>query len=127
MSLVRPTCGEVGAGDVLHQLGDADVWVMDERLQACYNFSQVVGRDLGGNANSNPSCAVDQQVRHPSRQHCRLILQTPWQVLVDCSAMQKTDVCALAALCIVLAKSQEVAEGSQACSNGALEHPYPSA
>ena len=59
---------------MLHELCNGDIWILYEGLQAGHNFTQVVWRDSGGDAHSYSCCTIHQQVRHPSRQHCWLIL-----------------------------------------------------
>ena len=70
----RRTSRKVWARDVLGELSNGDVRVMYQGSQACYHLPQVVGWDLGGNPDSNPSCTIHQQVWNPGWKHCGLIL-----------------------------------------------------
>src|SRR5206468_6128101 len=53
-----PPGGEVGAGDEVHQLQQADVRVVDEGDQAVADFAEVVRRDFGGHADRDAVGAV---------------------------------------------------------------------
>ena len=70
-----PTCREIWARDVAHQLLHRDVWVADECPQPVHHLAHVVGRDFGGNAHRDATRPVDQKVGHPGGQHQRLHLQ----------------------------------------------------
>ena len=61
--------GEIGALDILHQAGQVDVRVVDQRDDAVDDFPQVVGRDIGGHAHRDALAAVDQQVGEAAGQH----------------------------------------------------------
>src|SRR5262249_21756252 len=67
---------EVGAGDRLDQLQQADVGVVDELDEAAADLAQVVRRDLGGHADSDAVGAVDEQVGEFARQQERLAILT---------------------------------------------------
>ena len=66
--------GEIGSGDVLHQLVDADIRILQSRQAARYHFAQVVGRDIGGHPNRNTRRAIDQKVGDSGWQHRRYTL-----------------------------------------------------
>ena len=65
--------GEVGAGDVLHEVVHGDVRVVDHGAEGVRDLAQVVGRDVGGHAHSDAAGAVDQQVREPGGEHGGLL------------------------------------------------------
>ena len=65
---------EVRAGHQLHQLGDRDLGPVDQRDAGVDHLGQVVRRYVGRHADGDTRGAVDQQVRHPGRQHRRLRL-----------------------------------------------------
>ena len=51
--------GEIGSGDELHQLFNANVRVLQRRQTARYHFAQIMGRDIGGHPNRNTRRAVN--------------------------------------------------------------------
>ena len=53
---------EVGALDVLAQVGDGRVGIVDQELDRLGHLAQVVRRDVGGHADRDAARAVDQQV-----------------------------------------------------------------
>ena len=55
--------GEIGALDVLHQIVQARFRIFHHADGAVNDLPQVVGRDVGGHADSDTGGAVDQQVR----------------------------------------------------------------
>ena len=67
---------EVRPGDQLHQLVDADLGIVELRHAAVDHLAQVVRRNVRRHADGDAAGAVDEQVRHPCRQHGRLLLGT---------------------------------------------------
>jgi hypothetical protein len=67
-----PCGGEVGAGDVLHQLGHRQLRVGDEVDGGVDHLAHVVGRDVGGHADGDAGGAVDQQIREAGGEDLRL-------------------------------------------------------
>jgi hypothetical protein len=65
--------GEVGPGDVLHELRGGQVRLVDERDEAVDHLGEVVRRDVRRHADGDARRAVDQQVRDARRQHDRLL------------------------------------------------------
>ena len=63
---------EVGRGDVLHQVGDREVGVLDQRQRRVDHLAEVVRRDVGGHADGDAAGAVDQHVGEARRQDRRL-------------------------------------------------------
>ena len=61
--------GEVRPLDVLHQAVDGDARVVEQRQAGVHHFDEVVRRNVRRHADGDAGRAVDQQVRHPSRQH----------------------------------------------------------
>ena len=57
-----PAGGEVRALDDVRQLVGRDVWVVDELDDRVADLAQVVGRDVGRQADADAGGAVDQQV-----------------------------------------------------------------
>ena len=64
---------EIRARHVLHQLGERDVRIVDQRDAGVDDLAQVVRRDVRGHADRDAGRAVDQQVRHARRQDRRLL------------------------------------------------------
>src|SRR6185312_4198629 len=60
---------EIRTGDVARQLLDAEGGLVDERDRRGNHLAQVVGRNVRGHAHRDAGRAVDEQVRHPGRQH----------------------------------------------------------
>ena len=58
---------------MFHEPLDGDVGVADEGHRAVDDLAQVVGRDVGGNADGNPGGAVQQQHRQPRGHHHGLL------------------------------------------------------
>ncbi len=69
---MMPAVGKSGPGTMLHQLGDRDRGVVDQRHAGVDDLDQVVRRDVGRHADGDARRAVDQQVRHARGQHRRL-------------------------------------------------------
>jgi hypothetical protein len=65
--------GEVRPLDVLHEPLDGDLRVADEGNRSVDDLSQVVGRDVGGNADGDPGGAVQKQHREPRGHHRGLL------------------------------------------------------
>ena len=64
---------EVGALDVLHQLGHGDVRVVHHGQRAVDDLAEVVRGDVGRHADRDADAAVDQEVREAAGQHDRLL------------------------------------------------------
>ena len=62
---------EVRPRQVLDQAVNGDFGVVNQRERRADDFGQVVRRDVGRHADGDAGGAVDQQVRHPRRQHQR--------------------------------------------------------
>ena len=60
--------GEVGGGDVVHQLGDGEVGVLDQRQGRVDDLAEVVRRDVGGHADGDAAGAVDEHVGEAGRE-----------------------------------------------------------
>ncbi len=60
--------GEIGGGNVLHQLGHREVGVLDERQRRVDHLTEVVRRDIGGHAHRDAAGAVDEHVGKARRQ-----------------------------------------------------------
>ncbi len=60
--------GEVGRGDVLHQVGDREFGVGDQRQRGVDHLAEVVRRDVGRHADGDAAGAVDQHVGEARRQ-----------------------------------------------------------
>ena len=60
--------GEVGGGDELHQVGDGELGVLDQRQRRVDHLAEVVRRDVGRHADGDAAGAVDQHVREARRQ-----------------------------------------------------------
>ena len=65
---------EIRARDVLHQGGDREARIVDQRDARRHDLAEVVRRNVGGHADRDAGGAVDQQVRHARRQDDRLFL-----------------------------------------------------
>ena len=61
--------GEVGALDVLHQVGQGALRVVQHADGGVDDLPQVVGRDVGGHAHGDAAGAVHQQVGEPGGEH----------------------------------------------------------
>ncbi len=61
--------GEIRPGNNLHELFDGHLGVMDKRDKPVTQLHKIVGRNIRGHADGNPGRPVQQQVRHPGRQH----------------------------------------------------------
>jgi hypothetical protein len=66
--------GEVRTRHVLHQAGERDRRIIQQRHAGIDDLAEIVRRDVGGHADGDARGAVDQQVRHPCGQHRRLLL-----------------------------------------------------
>ena len=66
--------GEIGAGNMLHQLTHSDLGVFQYRHAGVDHFRQVVGRNIGGHTNGDTVRAVDQQIGEAAGQHTGLFL-----------------------------------------------------
>ena len=64
--------GEVRPRHQLHNLLQGGVGLAQQQRSGVENFGQVVGRDVGGHADGDARCPVDQQVGHAGGQHHRL-------------------------------------------------------
>ena len=64
-----PPAGEVGAGQVPHQLLQGDLPVFQERLQRGDHLPEVVRGDVSGHSHRDPRGPVDQEVRQGRGQH----------------------------------------------------------
>ena len=65
---------EIRARHVLHQPGERQRRIVDQRQQRVGDLGQVVRRNVGRHADRDAGGAVDQQVRNARRQHRRLVL-----------------------------------------------------
>ena len=65
---------EVGAGNHLHQLIDADGGIVEIGDAGVDHLAEIVRRDVGGHADGDAAGAVDEQVGKFRRQHHRLFL-----------------------------------------------------
>ena len=63
---------EVRRRDELHQVGDRELGVLDQRQRRVDHLAEVVRRDVGRHADGDAGGAVDQHVREARRQHGRL-------------------------------------------------------
>ena len=61
--------------DDLHELGEREIRLLDERDARRDDLPQVVRRDVGGHAHRDARGAVHQEIRHPRRQHRGLALR----------------------------------------------------
>ena len=68
----QPAGRKVRRRDELHDLGDAEVGVLDQRQRRVDHLAEVVRRNVGGHADRDAARAVDQHVRELRRQHRRL-------------------------------------------------------
>ena len=59
---------EVGRRDELHQLGDGELGVLDQRQRRVDHLAEVVRRDVGRHADGDAAGAVDQHVGEARRQ-----------------------------------------------------------
>ena len=66
---------KVRALDVLHQLGQRDLRLIDLRADAIDHLAEVVGREVGGHADSDAGAAVDEEVGKCRGQHRGLLLR----------------------------------------------------
>jgi hypothetical protein len=66
---------KIRAGHIGHQVVDGQPGFVDQRHAGVDDLAQVVRRDVGGHADGNARRTVDQQVRHPRRQHRRFVLR----------------------------------------------------
>ena len=65
--------GEIGAGDVLHQVGQSGLGVVQDADAGVDDLGEVVGRDVGGHAHGDAGGTVDQQVGEPAGQDSWLL------------------------------------------------------
>ena len=63
--------GEIRPLDVFHQAIDGNARIVEQREAAVDHFDEVVRRDVRGHAHGDAGGAVDEQIRHPRRQHFR--------------------------------------------------------
>ena len=60
---------EIGAFDVVHQLGQSDVRLIDLRANGVHDFTKVVWGEVGRHANSDTRATIDQEIRKRSGEH----------------------------------------------------------
>ncbi len=65
--------GEVRALDMLHQLVQPRPGIIQQAHAGGGHLAQVVRRNIRGHAHRDAGGAVEQQVRQPGRQYCRLL------------------------------------------------------
>ncbi|KAF1057381.1 MAG: hypothetical protein GAK45_02458 [Pseudomonas citronellolis] len=65
--------GEIRAGHVFDQVGDAGVGLVEQTYAGGGDFTQVVRRHVGGHAHGDAGGAVEQQIGQPRWQHGRLV------------------------------------------------------
>ncbi len=63
--------GEIRSRHDLHQLPEGDVGILDQRNAGADDLGEIVRRYVGRHAHRDSGGAVDQQIRHPRRQHRR--------------------------------------------------------
>ena len=63
---------EVGAGDMLHQIGKRRFRVIQHAHAGVDDLRQIVGRNIGRHADSDAGGTVDQQVGEPGGEYTRL-------------------------------------------------------
>ncbi|MND56575.1 hypothetical protein D3C80_476840 [compost metagenome] len=63
---------KIRTGDDFHHLGQLDRRIINQRDTAVDDFRKIVRRDIGGHADSDAACAIDQQVGELGRHHDRL-------------------------------------------------------
>ena len=61
--------GEVGAGEVLHEVADRGGRVLEQVDGGVHDFAEVVRRDVRGHADADAHAAVHQHVRELRREH----------------------------------------------------------
>ena len=66
---------EIGARNVLHQAGERQRRIVQQRDAAVDDFSEIVRRDVGRHAHRDARLSIDEQIRHARRQHRRLGLR----------------------------------------------------
>ena len=64
--------GEVGPGDVLHEVGERGLGVLEHADAGVYDLGEVVRRDIRRHADGDAARAVDEQVGEASRKHAGL-------------------------------------------------------
>ena len=64
-------CGQIRAGDELHQLIDGDFRVVEQGDTAVDHLAEIVRRDVGGHADRDTGGTVDQQIREARGQYGR--------------------------------------------------------
>ena len=67
---------KIRAGNEFHQIIRRACRVIDQQLNCTDHFVQVMRRDICRHADRNAGTSVDQQVRQPRRQNCRLLFLT---------------------------------------------------
>ena len=60
---------EIRPLDGRHQLVNGGIRMVDEHNAGIHHFAQVVGRNVGGHAHSDPGGSIDEQGRHLGWQH----------------------------------------------------------
>ena len=65
--------GEIGAVDVLHQVGEGTLRIVQHTDHGVDDLGEVVGRDVGGHAHGDAAGAIDQQVGEPGGEHLGLL------------------------------------------------------
>ena len=65
--------GEVRPFHIIHELIDAALRVIQQQLQGIAQFTQVVGRNIGGHTHGNTRAAVEQQVGNLARHDRRFL------------------------------------------------------
>lgn len=116
------TSREVWSWDVLYELGNGDVWIMYQGLQPRHHLAQVVGRYLGGNTHSDPSCAIDEQMRHSCRQNCWLVLEHSQRLSATDSLKDTLHYCPHQAKCMPgSAAFHSTVENQLKCQRSALK------
>ena len=61
--------GEVGAGEILHEVADRGGRVVEQMDGGVHDFAEVVRRDVRGHADADAHAAVHQHVRELRREH----------------------------------------------------------
>ena len=66
-------CGEIRAFDIGHHFRCGNIWIFHIGFHDLNHFKEVMGRDTGSHAYSNPFCSVDQKVGDLYREHGGLL------------------------------------------------------
>ena len=70
-----PSCRKVWSRKICHHLLGGHIRLFDICLHKINDLPQIVRRDTGTHAHGNPFRTIDQKIRHPNRQHLRLLFR----------------------------------------------------